>query len=641
MSDFADLLSPSGTTSSSTDLGESGGTFTAVGQRMAGVVLSDGEFEGGAKRAHLFLFEATMVANCRLCLCFVGSGGRRFCLKSVSVRDASGSWTCGIQKHSNKFTPEPDTFYPRGNETCAYCTPAFPLTLVPISRVDEVKTSKYTISEWSLLFKEFSDNNVTAATAFNTVASIKFAFDPSIPLKTPAKGKLAPYDSDRFLFYTPSGIQRIINQEATNDHGWWSDDAASPLPQDLLSFCKSVRSFLLDFESWWKQPLSDTQETLNTTQEDLHVLKKSCESLNLAVGKPIQLQGMDFPDIWTAIKYLGTLQANAADSSTITEHLSNLERISEQVPNIWDEISVLQGELLSVQDTLDKFKARFRIISPLLQSIKTIQGTLNTLVEKTANSFRPRSSPTFNTQPRSFTTSTAPLDPEWNSHLRPYHPDTQTDFDVGARLSTIEEKLSTLENRIVGDGVTIGSFTFQTLDDVRLWCGLHLKTHRFGLFLDGVSIFEFLAQEHADTSEVLTNLYNSQKNQFNNVYDSKVMSSCQNFFPTVFGHSSSDGLDTSRTLLGLATPDKWDNNGVTGLRFQITRELINVDTQITTAINVAFRDYPEAAALSKELLYRSKKIVNELSNFMSQDFSFWHAKGYDKHGSWELTCCSV
>ncbi len=154
-------------------------------------------------------------------------------------------------------------------------------------------------------------------------------------------------------------------------------------------------------------------------------------------------------------------------------------------------------------------------------------------------------------------------------------------------------------------------------------------------------MFEFLAQDHTDSTEVLTNLYNSQKNQFNNLYDSKVLSSCQNLFPTVFGRSSSDGLDTSRTLPGLTSADKWDNNGVTGLRFQLARELINLDTQLNSAISVAFRDLPDAAALAKELLYRSKKFVTDLSNFISQDFNFWRAKGYDKKSSWELTCCSV
>ncbi len=80
---------------------------------------------------------------------------------------------------------------------------------------------------------------------------------------------------------------------------------------------------------------------------------------------------------------------------------------------------------------------------------------------------------------------------------------------------------------------------------------------------------------------------------------------------------------------------------MTRLRFQLARKIINVDTQITNAILVSFRDAPLAESLAKELLYRSKKFVSDLSNFISQDFAFWRAKGYDQKGSWELTCCSV
>jgi len=140
--------------------------------------------------------------------------------------------------------------------------------------------------------------------------------------------------------------------------------------------------------------------------------------------------------------------------------------------------------------------------------------------------------------------------------------------------------MSQLENRSVGNGVTIGSFTIQSLDDVRNWCHHHLPAHRFGLFLDGVSIFEFLVQDHTNSVEILTNLYNSQKNKFTNLYDSKIITSCQNLFPSVFVCSASDGMGTSRTLPGLSTADKWDENGVTGLRFQLSRELINVDIKL-------------------------------------------------------------
>jgi len=211
------------------------------------------------------------------------------------------------------------------------------------------------------------------------------------------------------------------------------------------------------------------------------------------------------------------------------------------------------------------------------------------------------------------------------SHFIPITPSSSSDSVISLKFNTIEECLKRLENRIVGDGVTIGAYVFQTLDDVCIWCSTHLKSNRFGLFLDGVSIYEFLTQNHADATEVLINLYNSQNNKFNNLYDSKVLASCQNLFPTIFGRLSADGMDMSKTLPSLTSRD---NNGVIGPRFQLAREIINVDTQLTNAIAMAVQDSPEAVGLAKELLYRCRKFVNDLGNFISQDYAFWLAKGY-------------
>lgn len=238
-------------------------------------------------------------------------------------------------------------------------------------------------------------------------------------------------------------------------------------------------------------------------------------------------------------------------------------------------------DLPAVQDTLAQFDQRFTVISAVLQQFKVMRSDVQQLQS------RLNSAPPLGVSSAS-TSRSHPLLQRLQTS-RPASPAvaSSADSDLTARLNSVDLKLAQLENRLVGDGVSIGSFTFQSLDDVRGWCRRHLPNHRFGLFLDGVSIFEFLAQDHTDSTEVLTNLYNSQKNQFNNLYDSKVITSCQNLFPSVFGKSSSDGMDTSRTLPGLTSADKWDNNEVTGLRFQLSRELINVDTQISMAIDVS------------------------------------------------------
>jgi hypothetical protein len=194
--------------------------------------------------------------------------------------------------------------------------------------------------------------------------------------------------------------------------------------------------------------------------------------------------------------------------------------------------------------------------------------------------------------------------------------------DFVVRLNTIEHALKSLEKRTVGEGTKIGQFLFQSKEDLRLWMSTHVPNNRFGLFLDAVSIFDFLAQPHLDAQENMSQLYNSQKNGFETTYESFIVSSMQNLFPNLFGKSSADGMDTAKALPGLQTVDKWNNNGVTGLYLQVERELPNVDLQFRNAIASTFDDYPEARDLSLELLYRSKKFALDLCNFIQRDFDF-------------------
>jgi hypothetical protein len=198
-----------------------------------------------------------------------------------------------------------------------------------------------------------------------------------------------------------------------------------------------------------------------------------------------------------------------------------------------------------------------------------------------------------------------------------------------------------LEKRIVGDGVRIGRFLFQSQEDPRVWLVSHVPNNRFGLFLDGVSIFDFLAQSHVDNQDNMAHMYNSQKNGFETIYESRVISSMQNLFPNLFGKSGSDGMDTSKTLPAIQNGDKWNSKGVTGLQLQAEWELPNADMQFQNAISATFDSNPEARDLALELLYRSKKFALDLCNFIQRDYDFWKHKGYGKTEAWELTCLSV
>jgi hypothetical protein len=104
--------------------------------------------------------------------------------------------------------------------------------------------------------------------------------------------------------------------------------------------------------------------------------------------------------------------------------------------------------------------------------------------------------------------------------------------DVVVRLNTLEHALKSLEKRTIGEGAKIGRFLFQSQEDLRLWMVTHVPSNRFGLFLDAVSIFDFLAQPHMDTQENMSQLYNSQKNALRPPMSLESFLLCRTFFLT-------------------------------------------------------------------------------------------------------------
>ena len=71
-----------------------------------------------------------------------------------------------------------------------------------------------------------------------------------------------------------------------------------------------------------------------------------------------------------------------------------------------------------------------------------------------------------------------------------------------------------LQLRVVGKGVQIANRTFQSFDDVRTWVITNLPIRRYGLFVDGVSIFEFFTHGHIDAETTYSSFYSQHRTGF-------------------------------------------------------------------------------------------------------------------------------
>lgn len=142
-----------------------------------------------------------------------------------------------------------------------------------------------------------------------------------MPLKTPAKTKDTFQELDHFQFYTPKGIHDMGRANAFVEVTEWSSN--------LLVFLKGLKSFLNDFDNWWKQPFTNYNNMITMAQDDL------------------------------AIEYLRSSLKSTPDLSEVHAILNNQHSSIQQIPTMWVEIAILQGEMISSLDTLDKFEQRF------------------------------------------------------------------------------------------------------------------------------------------------------------------------------------------------------------------------------------------------------------------------------------------
>jgi hypothetical protein len=208
-------------------------------------------------------------------------------------------------------------------------------------------------------------------------------------------------------------------------------------------------------------------------------------------------------------------------------------------------------------------------------------------------------------------------------------------------LRDMQGQLKVLQQRVVGAGVQVGAKVFQSFEDVETWVKAELPTQRYGLFVDAVSLLDFFAcSGHVDAEKTFQAFHNQQKTGFSSMYEARVAASVQNVFPMVFGKVSATGMDDSAYIPAIQDPNKWDN-GVTGVKHQICRGMSDVEYQLESAIDSVLGSYPDARQLAKECLFKSKRFIADLCNFITNDFQKWKLRGHGQKDSWRMTAVCV
>jgi uncharacterized protein YoxC len=380
-----------------------------------------------------------------------------------------------------------------------------------------------------------------------------------------------------------------------------------------------VEGKLVSLKSKLTRPFLDIDASYSVLSADVHKLYDKIKLLTISIGPVHRLDSinMSVKGISSKVALLEEFKSDALTRfSRIT---SNLEEFQDNVNGTMEELAELQAaqsQFSSWMSNADKllttYGKRFAAIKPIIQKMSSSNSVLQE--DSFVESFK--------------ASSTAPLRSE-----------TCGDQEAMVRrIADLEDKIKLLENRVVGAGVQMGSFVFQSFDDLVKWVQTKVPKGRFGLFVDGQSFLEFFTLSgHVDTEVGTAAFSHSIKAGFFTYVEAQLAMSFKNLFPAVFGKGGSASMDDSECLPAITKGDKW-NNGSTGLHHQLMRNMNDVSYQLDSSIKKVLKDHPDARQLAIDCVTASKCFVIDLIAFMSQEYATWQQRGFSKKDAWQIVC---
>jgi hypothetical protein len=574
-----------------------------------------------SRRGTLILDPSTL----SLCLGLIANS--KFCTKSLVGEAAS----CGAASHAKKFHPPSLTAFLKENEVRAFCSPALDLSILTPTQRLRIQGVQLTQEEWIKLFQQLEGRSPPKWLAFeeNPVVPIEEEDDiPTVDLKSPAHSTAG----------TLLGLIPMLSFDSASS----TEGSEGELLEDTAAHIKQFRGQFATLKSKWLRAFSEVESGYSLIVQDLQKMHRLILAQAASLGAPDSAPGNPVTSVWDGLSQVR--HSVSAVSSTVQVQTATLEQLSEEQDTLTHSVIALETSAEDLQTSLSEkitsvtidlraLENRVLRLVPLLSQLK--RGNHTSVVTPTSqvhdrlraceDSVAILKSLVTDMQTSSATTSTVNPFPS----------------ALESQIKEIQVQIQQLQHKIVGKGVQIGNKTFQSFEDVKQWVTAQLPNHRYGLFVDGVSLFEFFSAGHIDAETTYSSFYSQHRTGFKSTFEARVASSVQNLFPTVFGKSDSN-VDTSEALPALPNPDRWDSNdGNTGLRHQIMRNMPDVELQIQETINTVLGDYTEAQHLARECLHQSKRFALELCQFISMDFQKWKHRGHSKKDAWKMTSVCV
>jgi len=562
-------------------------------------------------------------------LCMGLMTSAKFCTRVL----AEGATGCGATSHARKFLSPAESAFVKDTEVRAYCSPVFDLSIMSPAQRTWIQGVQMTVPEWIQLFKQVKEGHTPKWLSFDdspAVTANTLSVSTELEILSPAQAELG-------------GIMTVIPMLSFDDSiSGVDDDEVELSAVDVSSYIRKFRSHFSKLRDKWSKAFTEVEAGYGVIVQDLQKLQLMSRGQAKLLGQPVPLDGGTPPSLWGGLQHVNDsitmvaseVQAQAQSLSTLAVDQTHLTHSVLELEAQVDGSSDLANAVTALTSDLRALENRFLRLVPMLNNIK--RGT-SSPAPGVGGDQASLLATRMEACEQSVETFQKVLE---DLQARPSEPMVVVSA-LDSRIREVQMQMKQLQLKVVGKGVKIANKTFQSFDEVKTWVDINLPNHRYGLFVDGVSIFEFFTSGHIDAETTYSSFYSQHRTGFKSSFEARVASSVQNLFPSVFGKSDSN-VDTAEALPALSSPAKWDSNdGNTGLRYQIMRNMADVELQIQETITTVLGDYLEAQHIARECLHQSKRFALELCQFITLDFQKWKHRGHSPKDAWKMTAVCV
>lgn len=547
-------------------------------------------------------------------------GTSKFCTKLCE----GNSNACGVLKHgSAKFKVDNHKAYIKVSDAVAFCNPTLETSKYSEAELNVIFSTSLTGAEWESSFKLLDMGQKPQYFEMDRIENDKNSKSLSVEVDLSELVSPSHASENAGIFaILPSLSYDSVFSEASDLQG---SIAETDFMQRRI---KSLEHRFKKIKEAWTKPFADVEASYLGLVADIKLLDAQTNNIRKMLGEKTDGSANLSDSLWKgleqlseALKIMEGSQESMSDTweRTFTHEREQMYRgmhqLSVEFKQMKSASDQMENRLRAVELQVDTHNKRFTHIRPLL---------------------------TLGIRPAGLDDIMTRLIHLEEQQQQMVHQDTILLQDqVNILEALVRDQAATilvLENRVVGSGVQLGDFCFQSFDDLLLWVKKNLPLGRFGLIVDGHSFLEFFSLSgHIDTEVAASAEHNADKAGYSSYYEMKVAASFNNLFPLVFGKPGATGLDDTDVLPGITSGDKW-NNGSTGVHHQIMRKMNDVSYQLDSNIKQVYRNYPEARKLATDCVTAAKRFVIDFIAFVSQEYSTWQTRGFTKRDSWKIVC---